>query len=364
VEQAVTYTFERFDGSGLPQGCPGAAIPIEMRIAQVADTAEVHHRLYGVDAAVAMARHRSGGHFDPAVVEALATAPSQVFADVPGSDVWTAAIAAAPDAEIRLDPGGLDLLVCAVGDFADLKCPFALGHSRGVAALAAGAGEKLGLDPSAVQSLRRAGHLHDIGRLGVSNQVWSKPGALSASEWERVRMHPYLTDRVLSRINGLERERTYARAHHEHLDGSGYPLGIAGAALGPGERILAAAVAYQSALEPRPYRAALDTDGAARRLHDRSAAGQLDAQCAEAVLAAAGHRAPRGVRDDVLTPREREVLGYVARGLSNREIAERLVLSEKTVRNHVERTYAKIGATNRVGASLYALGHGLVAPRG
>lgn len=104
VEQAVTYTFERFDGTGLPQGCQGAEIPIEMRIAQLADTAEVYHRLHGVDAAVAMARRRRGGHFDPGVVDALLASPAEVFADVPDSDAWKAAIAAAPDAEVRLDP--------------------------------------------------------------------------------------------------------------------------------------------------------------------------------------------------------------------------------------------------------------------
>ena len=153
-----------------------------------------------------------------------------------------------------------------------------------------------------------------------------------------------------------------ARAHHEHLDGSGYPLGLAGPALGRSERLLAAAVAYQSALEPRPYREPHSPESAAARLKDRVTRGALDADSAEAVLAVAGHARTKVRRDDALTAREAEILGLVARGLSNRDIAARLVLSEKTVRNHVERTYAKIGATNRVGASLYALQQGLVAP--
>ena len=210
--------------------------------------------------------------------------------------------------------------------------------------------------------MRRAGHLHDVGRLGVSNQVWSKPGELTGAEWERVRMHPYLTDRVLTRIPGLAHVAAIARAHHEHLDGSGYPLGLAGPALGRPERLLAAAVAYQSAAgAPAVPRGPLP-ESAAARLKDRVTRGALDADSAEAVLAVAGHARPKVRRDDALTPREAEILGLVARGLSNREIATRLVLSEKTVRNHVERTYAKIGATNRVGASLYALERGLVAP--
>lgn len=333
-----------------------------MRVAQLADVAEVFHRLHGVDAAVAMARSRRGGQFDPAVVDAFLASTRELFASPAGTDAWSAAIIEAPDAEVRLDGDSLDRLCCAIGDFADLKCPFTLGHSRAVATLAADTALALGLGESGARTLRRAGYLHDVGRLGVSNQVWSKREALTSSEWERVRMHPYFTDRVLSRIPGLAAERALARSHHEHLDGSGYPQGVGGQALGAGERILAAAVAYQSALEPRPYRDALTPDEAAGRVRQRAANGQLDQDCVDALLAAAGHASRRTRRPDGLTAREREVIGLVARGLNNREIAAKLVLSEKTVRNHVERAYAKIGATNRVGASLYALEHGLGSP--
>ena len=362
VEDAVRFTFERYDGRGLPEGSSGEEIPIEMRVAQLADVAEVFQRLHGEDAAVAMARRRRGGQFDPTVVDAFLSSPGELFAAADGSDDWTAAMLEAPDAEVRLDADSLDRLCCAIGDFADLKCPFTLGHSRAVAALAGDTALTLGLDETAVGTLRRAGHLHDVGKLGVTNQVWSKREELTSSEWERVRMHPYLTDRVLSRIPGLAAERTLARAHHEHLDGSGYPQGIGGSMLRAGDRVLAAAVAYQSALEPRPYRDALTPDDAAARLRRRAASGQLDHDCVDAVLAAAGHPSRRTPRSDGLTAREREVIGLVGRGLNNRQIAAKLVLSEKTVRNHVERAYAKIGATNRVGASLYALKHGLASP--
>jgi HD-GYP domain-containing protein (c-di-GMP phosphodiesterase class II) len=361
VERALAYTFERYDGGGLPTGASGADIPIEMRVAQLADVAEVHHRMYGVQGAVAMTRSRRGGHLDPTLVDAFTTDTEALFPAV-GDDPWDRALSIAPDAETRLDEPGLDELLTAVGDFVDLKCPFTLGHSRNVAALAAEAGVQLGLSPSDVTAVRRAAHLHDVGRIGVSNQVWSKPAELTGAEWERVRMHPYLTDRVLSRIPGLAQVSAIARSHHEHLDGSGYPLGLSGSALGRLDRLLAAAVAYQSALEPRPYRGPHTPPEAATRLRERMASGALDVDSAEAVLAVAGHARDSVRRDDALTRRETEILGLVARGLSNRDIAARLVLSEKTVRNHVERTYAKIGASNRVGASLYALQQGLIAP--
>lgn len=359
VAHALGFAYERHDGGGLPTGCTGEQIPVEMKIVQLADIVEVHHRVRGVDGAVEMVRERRGGQFDPDVVDAFLAAAEEVLAPARDVDAWEAAIAEAPDVETRLGEDALDRLCGAIGDFADLKCPFTLGHSRAVAERSTGAARALGLDEDQTRLLRRAAHLHDVGRMGVSNQVWSKPESLTTSEWERVRLHPYLTERVLTRVPGLTRERLLARAHHEHLDGSGYPLGVSGMALGPGERVLAVAVAYQSALEPRPYRPALEPDEAAARVRRRGERGQLDPGCVDALLAAAGHRAPRVHRDDTLTPREREVLGHVARGLSNKEIAQRLVLSEKTVRNHVERSYAKIGVSNRVGASLYALEHGL-----
>ncbi len=362
VQHCLAFTFERYDGGGLPNGCSGKAIPIEMRIAQVADMAEVHHRLYGTDGAVAMVRSRRNGQFDPEIADAFIADPEAVLTQPDGIDSWSAAMRMAPDQDVVVSEPELDTLLMALGDFADLKCPFTLGHSRGVAELAESAGRLAGLSAAECATLRRAGHLHDVGRLGVSNQVWSKPGPLSADDWERVRMHPYLGGRVLSRIPGLSAEAALIRAHHEHLDGSGYPLGSTGAALGRSERLLAAAVAYRSATEPRPYRDALTSAGAADRINYRVRQGHLDPDAVAAVVSAAGHRALTPALPDGLTRREAEILTMVARGLSNRQIADALVLSEKTVRNHVERTYTKIGVNNRVGASLYALGHGFAAP--
>ncbi|MFA7510211.1 MAG: HD domain-containing phosphohydrolase [Mycolicibacterium vanbaalenii] len=363
VQSALGYTFERYDGGGLPGGVGGDDIPLPMRVAQLADMVEVHHRAYGVDGAVAMARSRRGGQFDPRVVDAF-TADAATVLSVPApGDAWTVALCEAPDYGERLHGAELDALLVALGDFVDLKCPFTLGHSRAVAELAAGAAAVVGLDADTVTVVRRAGHLHDLGRIGVSNQIWSKPSSLTAGELERVRLHPYLTVRILSQVGGLDAVAQVAGNHHEYLDGSGYPRGLPAAALSLPDRLLAAAVAYQSALEPRPYRDPLPATSAAARLRDRVREGRLDEVAVEAVLQAAGHRA-RGhsPRPGGLTPREIEVLCLVARGASNKEIAATLGISGKTARNHVERTYAKIGATNRIGASMFALNHGLVTP--
>ncbi|OBG56048.1 LuxR family transcriptional regulator [Mycobacterium sp. E188] len=361
VQAAVAFAFERYDGGGLPAGARGDEIPIQMRIAQLADMVEVHHRTYGVAGAEAMVRDRRGGQFDPQVADAFLRHGEQILAGPQAGDSWAAALAAAPDRDQRLDDRSLDALLVALGDFVDLKCPFTLGHSRAVARLAGDAARAAGVDADAVALTRRAGHVHDLGRIGVSNQIWSREGPLTASEFERVRLHPYLTVRILNQVPGLRQLAEVAGNHHECLDGSGYPRGLAGSALGLPDRILAAAVCYQSACEPRPYREQMSPDAAARRLRGRARAGELESVAVEAVLHAAGQPAQRPkMRPDGLTPREIEVLCLVARGASNKDIAASLVISEKTARNHVERTYAKIGVSNRIGASMYALRNGLV----
>ena len=361
VQNALGFTFERFDGGGLPAGTKGDAIPIAVRIAQVSDMVEVHHRALGVQGAVAMVRARRGGQFDPGIADVFIEDADRILAGPSVGDTWDVALREAPDRGENLDDVALDDLLEALGDFV-LKCPFTLGHSRSVAELAAGAAAVAGLDESDVRMIRRAGHVHDLGRIGVSNQVWSKASKLTAGEFERVRLHPYLTVRILNQVGGLQDVATLAGNHHECVNGTGYPRGLTGAALALPDRILAAAVGYQSAREPRPYRATMSAGDAERRLRARVDAGELDAAAVEAVLVAAGHRGRRThPRPDGLTPREIEVLRLVATGASNREIAAKLVISEKTARNHVERTYAKIGVSNRIGASMYALQNGLAA---
>jgi DNA-binding NarL/FixJ family response regulator len=149
--------------------------------------------------------------------------------------------------------------------------------------------------------------------------------------------------------------------HHERLDGSGYPRGLAGEALALPGRVLAVADAYRSALEPRPHRSALTPEQAASRLRADAHDGRLDGPAVEAVLAAAGHGIRRrGTWPAGLTAREVEVLRLLARGRTNRQIAEALVISPKTVGNHVEHIYAKIGASNRAMAGLFATRAGLM----
>jgi DNA-binding CsgD family transcriptional regulator len=220
---------------------------------------------------------------------------------------------------------------------------------------------ELGLSEAETRTLRRAGLVHDFGRLGVSNAIWDKRGPLGVGEWERVRLHPYLTERMLQQSAVLAPLGAIAVQHRERLDGSGYPRGLTGLAIARPARILGAADAYQAMREPRPYRPERSADDAAVELRADVKAGRLDADAVEAVLGAAGHRVSRRREGPAgLTAREVEVLILLARGLSNKEIARQLVISPKTAGNHIEHIYAKIDASTRAKASMFAMQHGLL----
>ena len=209
--------------------------------------------------------------------------------------------------------------------------------------------------------MRHAALVQGFGRLGVSNAIWDKPGPLGAGEWERVRMHPYITERMLRQSAALAPLGAIAVQLRERLDGSGYPRGLRGSAMTRPARILGAADAYQAMREPRPHRGALTADEAAEELRAGVRAGHLDGDAVEAVLQAAGHRVRRR-RDGPagLTAREVEVLRLLARGLSNKQIATRLVIAPKTAGNHIEHIYVKIDASTRASAGLFAMQHGLL----
>ena len=364
VRHSIHHTFERWDGTGLPRGVRGDDIPIEMRVVQLADVAEVHLRQYGPDAAVEMARRRSGTQFDPAVVSILDRYSTDVLGDVPGDDAWAAALQQAPDSDRPLTAVELDELLVALGDFVDLKSGFRHGHSRAVGMLAAETARVMGLPEDDVHRLSRAGAIHDLGRLGVSNAIWDKTTPLSSTDRERVRLYPYLTQRILGRVTGLAQVAALAGSHRELMDGSGYPKGVDASFLPIPARILATADRYRSLTENRPHRTALSMVDAAAAVRRAARDGMLDPAVVEAVTAAAAHRPTRRpVRQSGLSPREEEVLALAAVGRSSREIAVELVISEKTVRNHLEHIYAKAGVSNRASASLFAVQHGIVTAR-
>jgi HD-GYP domain-containing protein (c-di-GMP phosphodiesterase class II) len=359
VAAGLAHVHERWDGRGLPDGVAGTELSIAARVAHVADRVEVAHRAGGVPAARAVALRRAGGHFDPDLADAFARHADEVLAGVGEGDMLLAALEAEPTPNARIAPAELERVARALADFADLKSPWMLGHSPAVADLAGVAVAEDDRD-----AVRLAGLLHDLGRVAVPNGIWDKPGALTTAEWERLRLHPHYTERTLARTSAFAPVAALAAACHERLDGRGYHRGLPAATLTTPMRALAAADAYRAMTSERPHRPALSRDDAASRLRDEVAAGRLCRDAVAAVLEAAGHAsAPRAPRPADLTEREVEVLLLLARGLTNKQIAARLVVSPRTVQHHVAHIYRKIDRRTRAGAAMFAMEHGLVAPR-
>jgi len=249
-----------------------------------------------------------------------------------------------------------------MADFVGLAAPYLRTHSTGVAALAAAAARRCRLPAGDVTAVRHAGLVHDLGRVAVPAPVWQRPGALTPDDWERVRLHPYQTERVLTRSPYLAGLARIASCHHERLDGSGYHRGTGAAGLPRVARILAAADAYHAMREPRPHREPLPPDHAARVLREEAAAGRLDAQAVAAVLACQGQPARRpDARGRRLTEREIEVLRLLATGHATKQISRVLGISPKTADNHIQAIYAKAGVSTRAGATLFAMQQGLLS---
>jgi HD-GYP domain-containing protein (c-di-GMP phosphodiesterase class II) len=361
VLDALVASYEQWDGKGWPGELQGEAVPLAARIAQLSEFTEVAQRVGGPEAVHALMRERAGSQFDPQLAGLMDAEAEMMVAGLDSVSTWDAVIDAEPALAIVLSADRFDGALEAIGNFVDLKSPYFLGHCRAVAQLVAGAAEQAGLGEAQARTLRRAALVHDLGRLGVSNAIWDKSGPLGAGEWERVRLHPHLTERMLHQSEALAPLGAIAVQHRERLDGSGYPRGLSGGAISRSARILGAADAYQAMREPRAYRPPRSPEEAASELRAEVRAGRMDAGAVDAVLAAAGHRVARRREGPAgLTEREVEVLRLLARGLSNKEIAQRLVISPKTVGNHVEHIYAKINASTRTAAGLYAMRNGLL----
>ena len=361
TRRALWHAFERWDGRGVPNQVRGEDVDIAARVVLVAQDAVVFHQAGGIDVATETIRRRSGGAYDPGIASTFGAAAVELLAGADDASPWDQVLAIEPEPQRVLSTEEVDSALVAVADYVDLKSPWMTGHSRGVARLALLGAEASSLPEADCRAIRRAGLLHDLGRCGVHNGIWEKAGPLTEAEWERVRLHPYLTGRLLSRCEALAPLAALAAAHHERSDGSGYHRGAHGVELSPGMRLLAAADAYQAMTEPRPYRDAVTTDLAATELRGEVHASRLEGAAVESILEAAGHRARlRGLWPAGLTNREVEVLRLAVRGSTNRQTARRLSISDRTVAHHIQHIYDKIGVSTRGAAALYAMEHDLI----
>jgi HD-GYP domain-containing protein (c-di-GMP phosphodiesterase class II) len=316
----------------------------------------------GPDEARGVIARRTGAAYEPRLAELALRNFDEILAELDETRMWEQVLEIEPFPQVWIRGEKVDAAFVAIAALTGLKSPWLREHSTGVADLAEAAAWRLGLPAASVTLVRRAALAHDLGRVGVSNAIWEKPGRLGFGEWERVRLHPHFTERAFAQSRELAPIGILAGSHHERLDGSGYHRGTRGTGLDQASRILAAADCYGAMREARPYRPALDAPAAEAELMQEVEEGLLDPEAVGAVLAAAGHRVPQRPRElpSSLTERELEILLVLVRGKSNQEIADDFRISVKTVGNHVQHVYEKAGVRSRAAATLWAFEHDLV----
>lgn len=354
VETGLRLVFETWDGRGHPGQRSGDAVPAAVYCVALASDFEILSRARGLAPALEAIASLADAKYPARLVARLAQHASD----------WLAELDANPDGPAATPPASSahDVPLELIADVADLKLPWLAGHSRRVADCARATGAVLGLDTNAQALLQRAGLIHAMGRAAVANHVWQRPGRLTGSDWERVRLMPYWTGRAASLIPGLKAEAELASHAFERLDGAGYYRNVGGPSLSPSHRVLSTAVALVALRSQRPWRPAHDATAAATALRGEAASGRFDRDVTEAALAAldgATRRAPPKAAA-TLSQRETDVLRRISLGESNKEVARALELSPSTVRTHIESVFRKLECSTRAAATLKAFTLGLL----
>ena len=361
IHSVFRFLNERWDGKGDLKRARGEGIPLPLRISLLAHDAAFQRLIGGDEHSVAVIGDRAGGAFDPSIADLFVHHAAGLFTAADAGDgAWDRVLQLEPAPLLTLEDDAIDRALAAMGDFADLISPSLSGHSQGLADLAATAAELSEFSDDDTKLIRRAAWVHDIGRVAIDARIWEKPTSLTPDELEKVRLHPYHTERILIRSDFLGTLASVASNHHEHLDGSGYHRGAVASMLTRPARLLAVADIYHAMTEPRPHREPLPGETAAMLLQEQVREGHLDAQMVAAVLEAAGQKTQPIERPKGLTGREIEVVGLLARGLQTKQIAAALGISSKTADTHIQNAYRKIGVSTRAAATLFVMETGLV----
>ena len=286
----IYHLDEHWDGSGRPGRLRGAAIPVSSRIALLSQIVDVFHSEISRAAAVEEVQRRAETWLDPELAQAFAhVARDDGFwagLSSPAIDAFVAARAPS-DTSKTVDDDFLDCIAAAFGAVVDAKSPFTAGHSERVGGLSLLIAEEIGVPRSRHRWLRRAALLHDIGKLGVSNAILDKPGKLTETEWKSMRDHAVHTQQILGRIGALRDIAPIAAAHHERLDGTGYPLGLNDLSISRTTRIITVCDFFDALTADRPYRGAMPVDRALEVIA-AEVGSAVDPTCFEALRTVAG----------------------------------------------------------------------------
>lgn len=279
---------EHYNGHGKPDGLAAEAIPVYARIALLAQVIDVFHTADGKQAALDEVRQRSGRWFDPQLAQAFERVAqgSPFWAALTAPTISQAVLALEPAShEVPVDDDYLDDIAAAFGQVVDSKSPYTSGHSARVALYTDMIAETLGLSFERRRWLKRGALLHDVGKLGVSNSVLDKAGKLDSEEWAAVKLHASYTETILSRIGAFSELARVAAAHHERLDGGGYPRGLMADAISLETRIITTADIFDAITAERPYRGAIPIPRTLEMMAE-TVGSAIDAQCFEALKSA------------------------------------------------------------------------------
>jgi HD-GYP domain-containing protein (c-di-GMP phosphodiesterase class II) len=366
VRDALRFTFERWNGKGFPAHASGEQIPLPMRVVHLSQDMEAIGRLFSPAKAIEAARDRRDRTYDPALADVFIAHGAGWFDRLGKLEPWDAVLDLEPKPRRVLTGKALDNALTVAADFIDLKSPYMAGHSRRCADLSAEAAHVLGLADDAVTAVRRAALVHDFGTTAVSNSILDKRGTLTRAEFDRVELHPMLTEQMLRRSPALAMLNPAAAAHHEKCDGSGYHKRTCADQADAGGCLLAATEIYVGMTSERPHRMAFAGTEAAEELRKLASQGLLEQRATQAVLAAAGHgngkieTLSRPQNPGGLSHREVDVLRLAARGFTTQEIADRLFIAPKTADHHIQHIYNKINVSTRAAAALWAMQNTLV----
>jgi HD-GYP domain-containing protein (c-di-GMP phosphodiesterase class II) len=290
VAAGIQNLDEHWDGGGQPLGLAGDSIPVYARIALLAQVVDVFQTANGIEAAQHEIRSRSGGWFDPQLAAAFArvTARTEFWETLRSDSLQQTIFALEPAQRSTLvDEDYLDDIAAAFAQVIDSKSPYTSGHSERVTLFTDLIAEQMGLAIGRRRWLKRAALLHDIGKLGVSNSILDKPGKLDEAEWAAMQQHAAHSETILSRIAAFGDLAGIAGAHHERLDGKGYPRGLAGDAIVLETRIITCADIFDALTAERPYRAAMPVSKALGIMSEMVGT-QIDANCFAALRRAIG----------------------------------------------------------------------------